>query len=69
MTGMSRLQVFGRDLGLRANGRDPGVTFRSLDEASGNAQMLTENGYGTVAVFDRDTGQTLRVFAESRLRH
>jgi hypothetical protein len=64
-----RLQTYGRDLGIRADGRDPGVSFRSLEEASGNARILAEQGYGSVLVFDRYTGQTLRSFSATGLRH
>ncbi len=56
----ARFHALDRDLGIRADGHDPGVRFTAIDEALANARKLIERGYKSAEVFDRQTGQTLR---------
>ena len=56
----AQLQVVDRELGIRADGHDPGVRFTSLDDALASAQRLLQRGYKTAEIFDRQTGLTLR---------
>lgn len=45
--------------GIRAEGRDAGIIFKTVAEAVSGARLLVEYGYLRVEVFERTSGAVL----------
>ncbi len=45
--------------GIRVDGRDPGITFPTIEDAEGGAGALIAQGYAQITIFDRVSGRVI----------